>query len=1161
MARKILNLTGIEFAPLTGTLKLPQLIRREKLLLITNVTANKIVYNFADPALGLYSHTLDNTTDQSHGSTVLVLKYNTADMLPTDSFQIVYDENNERFEPADYMTDAVGKLRVASPTSLIDTDFEYGIQNSKWETLTMIQNYPGFYGRSSGGNAFDLQLVQGNNVAPFSTVTVTCNSPHGLSAGDVISVQETTSDSADGTFLCTPTGPNTFTYVAKGRVNGNVLDGTLTSIYGGGIFDNAHIMGGVVGNLGAFSAVSDQATPSRITIVSPKPHGLLPGTPILITQKEGSNFYGSFFIDTVDTPNSMSFMAAGQINNPINTVDQGVYAKPEGYVNHRPHDGGVILSTGNNVCGTQTMRQTRRYFRYQSGKSIQFSTGTKFTPTFQAEYIASTGLVPGSQNITVTTNASHNLQPGAYVKIDGVEVSGSYNPFNGIHLVTAIIDATTFRYTVVFTNTLSAIDQIPGGVNVFVTAYIWKGASTRAGLYSEQDGFFYEYDGSGIFACRQWATNTLRGNIAVTKFNSTVTGQDTIFRKQLVSGDKIVIRGQTYRVLQIASDTSMTIAPAYRGASQPSVKVRKVQIIKVPQSEWNIDKFDGTGPSGHKFDPSKMQMTYIDYSWYGAGTIRYGFRGQGGKITWCHEISNNNNNFAAYQRSGNLPARYEAINEPTKFSKLVAGGTAVRGSNLLPQDTVMYVDNVDYWPADGYIRIQDENYVEIARYTSIGAYNQTAKGFAMNLVRRQPYVTYYSGQAYSLNGTYVAATFRPDATIPGGSGSAQVSVQVISQECAPVMSHWGSSVIMDGGFDDDASFIFTAGMQRYLQVGGSGSVSATIVSRVRASGVATITTSAPHSLLAGYNATISGVDDISVITYKQLTGNTASLTTSVAHRHRVGQTVTISGVDAVFNGTWTITGTTSTTILFSRTSTNIPFQAVTGTATARTSSFYNGTFLISNVGANTISYAIAQADEASSAVSPNGAVVQTFGATQQARPLISLRVAPSVDNGTGRNFGLRELSNNMQLKLYSVNILAQGQFLVEGILNAQSLNGVNIPSAWADSRVGSGSLAQIIYHDGTGSPGSPVLSPTNTVSGGDRVFAFYTDNGGGTNYSVTRIDLTKARDLGNSILNGDGSTACPGFPNAPDILTIVATNLGSSAANISSVLAWTEAQA
>ena len=1161
MSRRVLSPTQVTFTPSTSTLSLPIIIRREKLLLITNVTAGVVIYNFSDPNLGLYSQAFDRTTDPAHGTTILVLKYNCANMATTDVIQVVYDTENDKFEPADFMVDAVGKLRTANPKSLIDTDFEYGVQNSKWESLTLIHNYPGFYGRATGGNSFDLLSIVGNGASPKSTITVTTNSPHGLSSGDIVSVQETLNNSAEGTYLCFPTSSTVFTYTAQGVVTGDVLDGTLTTVYGGGVFDNAHLMGGVAGNYGAFSAVSDQATNSRVTIISPTPHGILPGTPILVTQKDGSNFYGNFFVDTVDTPNSMSFLASGQILNPINTTGQAVYAKPEGYVEHRPMDGGVILSTGNNVCGTQTIRQTRRFFRYQSGKSIQFSTGTKFTPTFEVSYIASQSINIGSNDITVQTLTNHNLQPGAYVKIDGVEVAGSYNPFNGIYLVTSIVDGNTFKYNVVFTQTLSAIDQIPGGVNVFCTAYKWKGASTRAGLFSEQDGFFFEYDGQAIYACRQWSTLVLRGVIAVTKYSPTVTGTNTIFRKQLVSGDKIVIRGQTYRVVQIASDTSMTIAPAYRAISQSNVKYRKTQVVKVAQQDWILDKFDGTGPSGHIFDPSKMQMTYIDYSWYGAGTIRYGFRGQGGKITWCHEISNNNTNVAAYQRSGNLPARYEAINEPTKFSKLVAGGTAVRGSALLPQDTTMYVADVSWWPSSGYIRITDQNYSEIAQYTSIGAFNQTAQGYPMNLVRRQPYVTYYGGTGISLNGTYVAATFTPDATIPGGSGTAQVSVQVISQECAPVMSHWGSSVIMDGGFDDDASFIFTAGMQRYLQVGGSGSVSATIISRVRASGVATLTSNAPHSLLAGYNVVVSGVNDVSSITYKQLTANVATITTAAAHLHRIGQTVTIVGVDSVFNGTWTITGTTTNSFNFAKTSVNIPLTAVAAGATATTSSYYNGTFLVTNVTTNTIQYALALADEASSSVSPNGYVTQVFGATQQARPLISLRVAPSVDNGTGRNFGLRELMNTMQLKLFNINILSQGQFLIEGILNAQTLNGVTIPTDWANNKVGSGSLAQIIYHDGTGAVGSPVTSPTNTISGGDRVFAFYTDNAGGTNYSVTRVDLTKARDLGNSILNGDGSTSSPGFPNAPDILTIVATNLGSAAANISATLSWTEAQA
>ena len=81
MARKILSLTDINFVPGTGTLTIPKLIRREKLLLITNTTANKIVYNFADPALGLYSHTFstpasDPYHDAAHGKTILVLKYN-----------------------------------------------------------------------------------------------------------------------------------------------------------------------------------------------------------------------------------------------------------------------------------------------------------------------------------------------------------------------------------------------------------------------------------------------------------------------------------------------------------------------------------------------------------------------------------------------------------------------------------------------------------------------------------------------------------------------------------------------------------------------------------------------------------------------------------------------------------------------------------------------------------------------------------------------------------------------------------------------------------------------------------------------------------------------------------------------------------------------------
>ena len=68
----------------------------------------------------------------------------------------------------------------------------------------------------------------------------------------------------------------------------------------------------------------------------------------------------------IKTENSFSFITQGQIPvGAISTLGIGLYCKPEGYVEHRPFDGGVILSTGNNVCGTQTLRQTRQYYRYQ----------------------------------------------------------------------------------------------------------------------------------------------------------------------------------------------------------------------------------------------------------------------------------------------------------------------------------------------------------------------------------------------------------------------------------------------------------------------------------------------------------------------------------------------------------------------------------------------------------------------------------------------------------------------------------------------------------------------------------------------------------------------------------------------------------------------------
>jgi hypothetical protein len=1167
MARRQIENAYYVFTPSTNTIVIPRAVRQDRLMLITNTTTGNVIYNFADSTLNAYSWSITGASSNTP-TTTIVLKYNCSSMASTDQLAIIVDEPAETTSFTEPLMDAVNKLRVSPPQSLMDTDFEYGVQGSKWEALVLSSNYPSFFSRATGGNSFDISSIVGDGASPRSTITVTVSTPqYALSVGDVVSVQESLNQLAEGTFPVSSVSADgySFTYVASGIVSGSIKDGTLTTVAGGGIYDNAHIPGGTTSaGLNAWTAFSDQANPSVITVTTPTAHGLLPGQPILIgNQNAACTISGNWRITNISAPNQFKFIAASTISNPITTSGVGLYTKPNGYIEHRPFDGGVILSTQDNVCGTRVIRQTRRYFRYQSGKSIQFSTGAKFTPTFDIDSITAAGVLQGNQVVTVTTIQDHGLQPGAKVLIEGVTTTGSYNPWNGTFTVTQVTGINSFQYVMNLTQNLGSQDQYPGGIDVKATVVFWTGAATRCGMFTDQSGFFFEYDGQYMYAVRRFSKKELFGKVAVTQYSNTVTGSGTRFRKQLVVGQQVVIKGANYTVIEINSDTVMKISPAYKGTSNSTSRYVLTQEIRVPQTQWNVDKMDGTGPSGYTLDPTKMQMAYIDYTWYGAGFIRFGFRATEGNILYAHKMANNNINTEAYMRSGNLPARYEAINSPFFNSVLKSGGSGIVGSTLNPSEILMYVSTTQYWPAQGYLRIADDQNVELCSYTITDyTYNSTAQGYPVNINRRQPMTTYISGVATSMTGTSSSVSFIPDATIQNGTGTAQVSVQTITQQCAPVISHWGSSVIMDGRFDDDKNFIFTAGMQRFLQVAGSGSVTASVASKSATGGVATLTTNGNHTVQAGYNMTVSGVNTVASIVSKAITSTVATLTTSGAHNLYPGQTVTIAGVDTTFNGTYTIVATpTGTTFTYNKAALNVVTTACSGTVTESTT--FNGTFNVTSVTANTITYSISNTTTiTSSIVTPNGTVIQSFGTTAVPRPLISIRIAPSADNGIGRNYGIREIINTMQLQLSSIGILASGTFLIQGFFNPASFpTGVNIPSDWELQRVGGGSLAQVIYHDGTGTSGVTVTNPVTTFTGGDQAFAFYTDNGGGTNLSATNFDLSKVRDLGGSILSGNGNATAPGFPNGPDILTIVATNLGLTTANISARLSWTEAQA
>jgi hypothetical protein len=82
---------------------------------------------------------------------------------------------------------------------------------------------------------------------------------------------------------------------------------------------------------------------------------------------------------------------------------------------------------------------------------------------------------------------------------------------------------------------------------------------------------------------------------------------------------------------------------------------------RVPQSQWNVDKCDGTGPSGLNLDMSKTQLVFIDFQWLGVGRARVGFV-HDGEVVVAHEYYHSNVVANVYLSTPNLPVRCEMRN-------------------------------------------------------------------------------------------------------------------------------------------------------------------------------------------------------------------------------------------------------------------------------------------------------------------------------------------------------------------------------------------------------------------------------------------------------------------------------------------------------------------
>lgn len=91
-----------------------------------------------------------------------------------------------------------------------------------------------------------------------------------------------------------------------------------------------------------------------------------------------------------------------------------------------------------------------------------------------------------------------------------------------------------------------------------------------------------------------------------------------------------------------------------------------ISLENISQTNWNIDKMDGTGPSGLNLIFSQTQLFVIDMEWLGVGRIRFGFYAYG-RIQYCHQVTNINSLIQPYTTSINLPICY-SIHNPNPSS-------------------------------------------------------------------------------------------------------------------------------------------------------------------------------------------------------------------------------------------------------------------------------------------------------------------------------------------------------------------------------------------------------------------------------------------------------------------------------------------------------------
>jgi hypothetical protein len=428
--------------------------------------------------------------------------------------------------PAEFI-DPVTKLRVSEPETLIDTDFEYGLQPTKWETVELINNTPSFFSKS--GDTTINGILSMVTTATSREIKVITSENHGLAVGIPINVSGSKSITADGSYIINSIpDPKTFTYLAKQNqdTTASIFD-LYTSIITGEFFQGSQIK--ISDSQGI---VTNAAAPSVLTVQTDSPHGFQVGTPFYflnlnstVSQQfdasntgaktfdssnsataqsfDGSNTLTSYTVDfnnkavsTGTTSATQTFSSANKTITVLHTsenfsakaIGTPLYynvTAASGYFNTYPR--GIVYLSNNTFNALGTSTSTFSVSSTPGGTSLDLPSYP--SGTFQ---LATAAQLFAGNNTDTTNQTVITIAESSATTFDGANTTGSLstvNTYSGTIIQnnndagSTISPALYVNAMVFYTTTGTAASGLTNNTTYFVTYYNEPAGSSVPGFY------------------------------------------------------------------------------------------------------------------------------------------------------------------------------------------------------------------------------------------------------------------------------------------------------------------------------------------------------------------------------------------------------------------------------------------------------------------------------------------------------------------------------------------------------------------------------------------------------------------------------------------------------------------------------------------------------